>query len=45
MVLARAHLERVIKDKDGNEKSADRKGSYEDIIWALFNTKEFLFNH
>ena len=45
VVLARAHLERVIKDKDGNEKSADRKGSYEDIIWALFNTKEFLFNH
>nr|AIF07740.1 hypothetical protein, containing DUF1549 domain [uncultured marine thaumarchaeote KM3_23_F10] len=45
VVLARAHLERIIKDKDGNEKSADRKGSYEDIIWALFNTKEFLFNH
>jgi hypothetical protein len=45
VVLARAHLERIIKDKDGNEKPAERKASYEDIIWALFNTKEFLFNH
>ena len=45
VLLARAHLERAIKDKDGKEKPADRKASYEDIIWALFNTKEFLFNH
>ena len=45
VLLARAHLEREIKDKDGKEKPVDRKASYEDIIWALFNTKEFLFNH
>jgi hypothetical protein len=45
VLLARAHLERAIKDKDGKEKPADRKASFEDIIWALFNTKEFLFNH
>ncbi len=45
VVLARAHLDRIIKDKDDKEKPADRKASYEDIIWALFNTKEFLFNH
>jgi hypothetical protein len=45
VLLARAHLERAIKDKDGKEKPAERKASYEDIIWALFNTKEFLFNH
>ena len=45
VLLARAHLEREIKDKDGKEKPADRKSSFEDIIWALFNTKEFLFNH
>ena len=45
VVLARAHLDRIIKDKDDKEKPADRKASYEDVIWALFNTKEFLFNH
>jgi len=45
VLLARAHLERIIKDKDGKEKPAVRKDSFEDIIWALFNTKEFLFNH
>ena len=45
VVLARSHLDRIIKDKDDKEKPADRKASYEDIIWALFNTKEFLFNH
>jgi hypothetical protein len=45
VLLARAHLNRIIKDKDGKEKPAVRKSSYEDIIWALFNTKEFLFNH
>ena len=37
VVLARAHLDRIIKDKDDKEKPADRKASYEDIICALFN--------
>jgi len=34
------------------EKNSDEKGnlvsnktSYEDIVWSLINTKEFLFNH
>jgi len=34
--IALAH----IKKKEGKEKEA-----YEDILWALINTKEFLFNH
>ncbi len=35
MAVALAHL----------EKSKDEKLAFEDILWALVNTKEFLFNH
>jgi len=29
------------------EKAApkDKQAAYEDVVWALINTKEFLFNH
>jgi len=42
---ARNHLEKKVKDKDGKEAPIDKRQAYEDVIWALINTKEFLFNH
>ena len=47
LAAARAHLEK------GASRSSDEKGNavngrrqaWEDLIWAVLNTKEFLFNH
>ena len=36
MTIALAHI---------NKNEKDPKRAYEDIVWALINTKEFLFNH
>ena len=33
-----------IKQKS-REEGADAKAAFEDVLWALINTKEFLFNH
>jgi hypothetical protein len=35
VAIARAHI----------EKTENKQQAYEDILWALVNTKEFLFNH
>jgi hypothetical protein len=43
--IAKGHLAKPVKDKDGKEMPIDKRQAYEDVIWALINTKEFLFNH
>jgi hypothetical protein len=42
---AKAHIEKVTQGKKDKELSTAKRQAYEDIIWALINTKEFLFNH
>ncbi|HEV8291954.1 MAG TPA: DUF1553 domain-containing protein, partial [Tepidisphaeraceae bacterium] len=46
MDLARAYIEKKAKGKEGKpEEAVAVRQAYEDIIWALVNTKEFEFNH
>jgi hypothetical protein len=46
LALAIAHITKKIGGKEGKpEEAPATRQAYEDIIWALVNTKEFVFNH
>ncbi|MDB6175758.1 MAG: hypothetical protein JWL59_5069 [Chthoniobacteraceae bacterium] len=47
LAIAKSHVEKPRNGPDGKplpELQSKRQG-YEDILWAIINTKEFLFNH
>ena len=47
--VARGHIEKRLSvarpDAKPEERTALKKGAFEDLLWALINTKEFSFNH
>ncbi len=45
MAVAIKHIEKIAVDPDDAKRLAAERAAMEDILWALINTKEFLFNH
>ncbi len=45
MKLAQGHVAKKSAGKTGDAALQAKKEAFEDVLWALLNTKEFLFNH
>ena len=46
LAMSEKYKRRRGRDKPSPEQiAADRRSAYEDLLWGLINTKEFLFNH
>jgi hypothetical protein len=39
------YIKKAVGTAGGKDEPARRRAAYEDLIWALMNTKEFSFNH
>jgi hypothetical protein len=45
LAFAKSYLEKKVAASDGKNTATLKRQAYEDILWAVINTKEFLFNH
>lgn len=45
LTLAEKYIGRQVRGKDGKPQIADKREAFEDLVWAIINSKEFLFNH
>lgn len=43
--VAMKHIDKSTAGKDNAARPAAERSALEDVLWALINTKEFLFNH
>jgi hypothetical protein len=43
--FARSHFDKKTTGKTGDVAFKAKKEAFEDVLWALLNTKEFFFNH
>jgi hypothetical protein len=45
LAFAKSYIEKKLAASDGKNTATLKRQAYEDILWAIINTKEFLFNH